>query len=66
MNEQTDTLVSDCPLCVCGGEGGMETRGITSSEVSFKGAEFPEPLKSRVALAAEGKWESFCPLSSKR
>ena len=62
MNEQTDTLVSDYPLCV----GGMETRGITSSEVSFKGAEFQEPLKSSMALAAEGKWESFCSLSSKR
>ena len=62
MNEQTDTLVSDCPLCV----GGMETRGIPSSELSFKGAGFQESLKSRVALATEGKWESSCSISSER
>lgn len=46
--------------------GGMETRGFMASETSFKGAGFQESLKSRVALATEGKWESSCLISSER
>ena len=49
-------LVSDSLLCV----GRKEARDITSSETSLKGAELQESLKRNVALAVEGKLESFC------